>query len=79
MIKLTMTCGALAMHCRNLFERGETMSNSPISKAINRWKWHWRQERKKAGVPAEEADWKRHLDQMPMSVVLWNLEIHEDD
>jgi len=55
------------------------MIDSPISKTINHWKWHWRQERRKVGLPAEDEDWNYYVDQLPMSEVLWNLEVFEDE
>lgn len=55
------------------------MTDQPITKAINSWRFAWRRDRRKHDLgPTDDEAWNEYVNNLTMSEVLWNLEIHDE-
>jgi len=47
---------------------------------VNAWRWSWQYDRRKHDLgPTEDEDWNEYVNSLPMSEVLWNLQIFSDN
>jgi hypothetical protein len=65
------------------------MTDQPIARAINNWRWSWERDRRKCaiGTIGDEAweeeyvsdeAWEEYVNSLTMSEVLWNLYTHDE-
>lgn len=55
------------------------MTDQPIARAINNWRLSWQHDRRKHDLgPTDDEAWEEYVNNLAMSDVLWNLEIHDE-
>lgn len=59
--------------------KGYQMTDEPITRAINLWRFHWRIDRRKHDLgPTDDEAWNEYVNSLTIAEVLSNLEMHDE-